>query len=198
MRLQNLAVSRAAMRAAANAVDLEPELPDPQGLQQLPKQHDHLNIVPRLGAADALDSKLMKLAVASLLRSLGAKHRAMIKQSGYRVMRAEFVFDPGAHHTGGSLRAQDKIALAAVGKAKHLFPDYIRLFADTVDKEFRRLKNRRADLGIAIAQSQIRHRLLGEAPERRPENFFAKGVGQYIICSLDFLYGCHENSFMLL
>ena len=67
--------------------------------------HDVLGIDVRAGEAERLDADLVKLPVASLLRSLVAEHRARVVQA-LRPAVEQIVLERGAHAGGRAFRAQ--------------------------------------------------------------------------------------------
>lgn len=67
---------------------------------------DHLGIGNWLGGAKALDAHLSELAIATLLRALGAKHGACVPElCRSRTLRHEGVLGDGAHDTRRALGA---------------------------------------------------------------------------------------------
>ena len=88
------------------------------GREEAHEHDDALGVHARLLSAQALDAHLVELALATLLRALGAKHRARVHELGGRgPLRHQIVLHHSAHDAGGALGAQAQAALRLHGAA---------------------------------------------------------------------------------
>lgn len=138
-----------ALVALAEAVDLQPQVAEPQGVPQTPGQQYDLLIDVRPREPEDLDADLMKLAVAALLRTLVPKHGAVVPEAPRR--GEQTVLNGRTHATRGALGAQAEAVAVAVGEAVHLLLDDVGNRADGTFEQVRHLHQGRADLLVTIA-----------------------------------------------
>ena len=132
----------------ADRVQVEHRVADPVSAHQLPRQRDHFQIGFRARKPKTLDAELVRLPVAALLRALVAKDRPDVIEP-QRPERKETVFQRGADHRRGPLRAQRQTAAGTVVERVHLFFYDVGLRADASDEKLGRLEDRRPNLAIA-------------------------------------------------
>ena len=94
--LQDLAVDRTALRAA-DRVEAELQVLEPERLQKVDGQHDDLSIGHRVLLAERLDAELMKFAHAAGLRAVVAEHRTDVEELDERGVAVELVLQVSAH-----------------------------------------------------------------------------------------------------
>ena len=125
IRHQGIAIGLPAF-PVAERVDLQHGLAgDAEGLQDVPAAGDHLGVGQRLGRADQLDVDLMELAVAALLRTLVAEHRAGAEHL-LRQRLSEAIGHQCAADARGGLRAEGDGIAAAVLEAVHFLRHHVR------------------------------------------------------------------------
>src|SRR5690606_33102274 len=92
--------------------------------KQLIAKTDNFNICGRVCDAEKLNTYLVELALATLLRLLIAKHGSSVVElvNGQRFKAA--AFHHGADDTGCAFGAHGVTAVAGVGKCIHLFADH--------------------------------------------------------------------------
>ena len=165
---------RGAMRGAlgrlAQAVELEPHVAafdEAEVAQQRAAHQDLLGVDVGPGEAERLDVDLVELAVAALLRPLVAKH-GDAGPDAQRPVVERVVLDHRAHDAGGGLGAQRQpVAVHRVLEGIHLLLDDVGHFAEAAHEQRRRLDDRRAHVGVAVAAHQRAHLVLEPLPARR-------------------------------
>ena len=151
------------------------------GREEAHEHDDALGVHARLLSAQALDAHLVELALATLLRALGAKHRARVHELGGRgPLRHQIVLHHSAHDAGGALGAQAQAALRLHGAAakkrgqvlagngrEHLLRHDVGGLADAAHEQLRLLEQRRLDGRVTVAAAHVRGGRLEMSPERR-------------------------------
>ncbi len=171
--LQHLAVARTAVRAA-NGVEAQLEVFQPQRTEQVQGQHDDLGIDCRILLAQGLDAELVEFTHASGLWTVIAEHGADVEQLRQRRLAVELVLQIGAHRRGRVLGTQCYAASAAVGERIHFLVHDVRALADAAVEQLRMLEHRRTDLLVAIAVAELADLRLNIVP-------LAHLVRQYVL-----------------
>ena len=193
-----LAVLGAAV-LAAHGVDqqLHGFAGDADGFVEAHEHDDSLGIDGWLVSAQALDAHLVELAVAALLRTLGAEHRACIHQlDRCGTLGNQVVLDDGADDAGRSLgthgqlgllfdmaAAKQRFKVLARDGGEHLLRDDVGCLSDAAHEERGLLDNRRDDGLVAVGAEDAARRFLEVVPERCL-------FGQHVLGSLGKL-NCH-------
>ena len=175
-----LAVGRAA-RVASHGVHEQARglHRDADGGVEAHEHDDALGVHAGLLGAQALDAHLVELALAALLRALGAEHRACVHElRRLRALRHQVMLHHGAHDAGRALGPQRQAALRLDGAAvkerlqvlardsgEHLLRHHVGGLADAAHEELRLLEQRRLDGQVAVAAEDVR----GHGLEARPE-----------------------------
>ncbi len=112
----------------------------------------------------------MKLAVASLLWSLVAKHGTHIVKLGDRILGVQLLLNEGAHDRSGPFRSQGQGIAAFVGKGVHLLFDDIGGFADGAAEEFGLFHHRHSDFGKTVGLKDA----MGFSFKKLPGGYFTR------------------------
>ena len=144
---------------------------DAEFMEQLIRERQQLDVSRRLGRAEDFGVDLVELAIAPLLRTLVAEHRAR----GRDLQRRELLPSFGqisAGNPGGELRSQRQRIAAAIGEGVHFLRHDVGRLADRAGEDFRRLEHRDLDtleaIELAHAIEGIEH--MGEATLFAAEN----------------------------
>jgi hypothetical protein len=150
------------------------------------QQIDHLGIAPGAFVAEDLGAELVKLPVASALRSLRAKHRPRVPPAGHRLFGVHRVLDVRTRRAGRPLRAQRE-KLAVVLERVHFLFDDVRRLADCANEERRRLDVGRAHFAEAVQAHRARERALDAVPA--PDL-----VGEHVVHALNGAERSHDGA----
>ena len=148
-RYQGGAIGRTAL-GAAQGVDLQLRLVQPDLAEELHQHVQHLGIGQRVVHTGDLGADLVKLAVAPLLGALVAEHGAQVVHLCHRVLGIELVLDEGPHDPGRPFGPQGDGILALVDERVHLLLDDVGGIADGAAEQFGLLHDRHADLGKTV------------------------------------------------
>src|SRR5512134_1368009 len=95
-RQQNFAISRPAV-AAAERIDLQGQLGQSEGMEEITEQKQDLRVDQRIAPANRFRADLVELAHPALLRPLAPEHRPHIIQLSNRLGLEHLRFDISAH-----------------------------------------------------------------------------------------------------
>ena len=135
----------------------------------------------RLGAreAEALDAELMRLAIASLLRTLVAKDRADVVEP-QRPDREEAVLEHGPHDRRRPFWAQRDASAAPIVERVHLLFHDVGLLTDAAHEEIGGLEDRRANLAISEPSRQPVNARFEFAPAARLRREKIRGAARRV------------------
>ena len=181
-RLDGFPVLRAAM-LAAHGVHQQHRRFDrhADGRVEAHEHDDALGVDAGVFGPQAFDANLVEHALATLLRTLGAKHRAGVHELGRsRALRHQIMLHRRAHHAGRALGAQAQAAFRLDGAAiddaleilagngrEHLFGDDIGGLADAAHEQIGLLEQRRLDGLVAITREYVESGIAEMRPELR-------------------------------
>ncbi len=129
--------------------------------QQFGQHFDDLGFDGRIVAcAQNFRPNLIKLPEASLLTPFAAKLRAGVKQFGEVGQLPHLMLNVRAHDRRRVFRAQRQapaffVFVAAIRPGEHFLRDNVGFRTDAARKQFRMLKNRRADFLESVAAKQV-------------------------------------------
>ena len=149
---------------AADGIDGELQLPQPEGLQPLPGQREDLGVGLRPGGAVAFHAELVELAVAAPLRLFVPEAVEHIADLEGQSVAQQAVFDGGAADAGGALRTQGDRAAALIGKGIHLLADHVGGIPYPALEQLGMLKGGGADLPKAVQRRGGKQRALEVLP----------------------------------
>ena len=130
------------------------------------------------GLSKGLDTELIELSVAPLLRPLVSEHGAEIPESSRPVVE-HAVLDTCTHHRRRVLWPHGELlAIERIGEGVHLLLHDVGDFANTAHEEGRGLQYGGPNLAIAVVTKEIGHKGLQPLP---PGHLFR----QQVIHSLD-------------
>ena len=136
-------------------------------LEDLDHHLDHFGVDHRRFRPDGLRADLEELAVAALLRTLAAEHRADVVELLHAGPLVEAVLDVGADHRGGVLGTQRERGLVAIVEGVHLLGDDVGFFADAAREQLRLLEDRSADFVVVVGAKNRRAPPLPRGSTRR-------------------------------
>ena len=122
---------------------------DPQVAQDMGAQRNGFDIAKRIIDPQQFDSELMELALAALLRSLVAKHGALVIQL-HRQWRGPKAGNKRPRHPRRAFRTKRYAPAFAVIKGIHLLGDDIGGLAQGAAKNVGGFENRRRYFAIAV------------------------------------------------
>ena len=114
---------------------------DAEFLLDMPTAGDHLSIRQRFSGAQNLNSDLVKLPIAALLRAFIAKHRPGIENLTREIGLREAVGNQRTANTGGHFRAQRQAFATAIGEAVHFLGNHIGSVTKAPGENARVFKN---------------------------------------------------------
>src|SRR5207244_5295167 len=169
-----LGAIRSALFRIANRIQMQSDAVEPETAPQTRQHDDLLHVDVRAGEAQGLDVILMKLAVASLLRTLVAQHRTRHPYTLWALV-GEVVLDRSAHDAGGRLGTQgEALAVQPVLESVHLVLDDVGDLANGAHEQRRRFDDGRAHIAVAILREHFPDGVVEALPQRRV-------VGQHIV-----------------
>src|ERR1019366_7606458 len=154
----------------AEAVELEADVLVFDETELAPERsahEDELGVDVRAGKAHRFGADLVELPRAALLRPLVAKHGADVEKA-FAAIAQERMLGHSADDSGRRLGPERQaIAVHRVFEGIHLLLDDVGHFAEAANEERRRLHDRRAHAGVAIASHQGAQLVLEPLPTRR-------------------------------
>lgn len=157
-------VDRAAFRAA-DGIEPDAQILQPQRPQHVQRQRNHFRIACRLRRAEHLAAKLMVLAQAAALRRFVAKNRRVEVIHLHRQhARVQAVLHQRAHRARGSLRLEGHRAMALVLEGVHFLLHDVGGVAHAPQKQLGVFKHGRAYLAETRPRGDFAHDGLHRLP----------------------------------
>ena len=152
--------------AAADRVQLQAVVPDPEPAQKRVVELDDLGVDRGIVGPDRLDGELPVLAVAPTAGGAVPVHRPDRVELLRLRLAVQAVLDVGARDRRRALRAQGQRPVGAVGERVHLLLDDVRALPGRAQEELRVLEHGRLDRPVAVERSQPLHLARDTPPER--------------------------------
>src|SRR6185295_3575696 len=161
-----LCAMQASRSRVAQRIDLKLEPFQSQSPPEI-RSHGHvLHIDVRPGKTKRLDTHLMKLTIAALLRTLVAKHWPHVEQPLSAVIK-QVVLDHSAYAGSSALGAQRKtLTIELIHKGVHFLLDDVSDFADGAHEKLGFFQDRHANIAITILRKPRTHRVFEKLPKR--------------------------------
>ena len=162
---QGLAVGQA-LSGLTQAVELQRDAVQAQGLPQVTRDQDQLGVHIGAGKTQSLGAELVELPVTPALGALVAEHRTHVVQALATVVN-QGMLDRGAHHTGGVLGAQGELfTVQTIGEGVHLFFNDVGDLTQAAHEERRGLHDGRAQVAVTVALHEGAQLFLEPLPMR--------------------------------
>jgi len=158
---------RLALGRLTQAVELQAHVLETQLLPQGVGQQDQLGVDLSPRKSQGLGTDLVKLAVATALRTLVPEHRPHVIKPLAAVVQHR-VLGHGTHHARGIFGAQGQgFAVEFVLEGVHLFFDDVGHLAQATHKQRRGFDDGGADVAVGMAGHQLAHLVFEPLPLRR-------------------------------
>ncbi len=152
--------------AAADRVQLQPVLLDPEPVQERVVELDDLGVDRGVVGADPLDRELPVLAVAAAARPPVPVHRADRVELLRLRLPVEAVLDVRPADRRSALGAERQRPVGAVGEGVHLLLDDVGADARRAREELGVLEDGRLDAPVAVERAETLHLADDALPQR--------------------------------
>ena len=152
--------------ARAEGVELKTDRTDLQFTPEAREHHDHFGVDVWTRHPERFGAQLMELTIAAALRTLMAEHRSEVPKALRGAVQKIVLVHRADYRRRAFRTKRELVTVHRIGEGIHFLFDDVGHFAHAARKDARVLKNRRADLLIAVALKHVDGRRLNILPNR--------------------------------